>query len=72
MDGVTGLLCAARSADQLAAAMAQMLDMTLVQRTRMGLAGRDRMLAEFDERTVVARYFSTVKAQTGVALFVRD
>ena len=72
VDGVTGLLCAARSADQLAAAMAQMLDMTLVQRTRMGLAGRDRMLAEFDERTVVARYFSTVKAQTGVALFVRD
>ena len=72
VDGVTGLLCAARSADQLAAAMAQMLDMTLEQRTRMGLAGRDRMLAEFDERTVVARYFSTVKAQTGVVLSVRD
>lgn len=72
VDGLTGLLCAARDVDQLAAALEQMLEMTLEQRTRMGLAGRERMLAEFDERAVVARYFSTVKAQTGVVLSVRD
>jgi len=68
VDGTTGLLCEARDADRLTEAMSRMLEMTEEQRAKMGLSGRERMLAEFDERTVVARYFATVKAQTGVTL----
>lgn len=67
-DGVTGLLCPVRDADQLAAAMARMLAMSAAQRNQMGLAGRRRMLAEFDERTIVARYFAAVKNHTAVPL----
>lgn len=68
VDGVTGLLCNVRDADQLAAAMARILDMPAAQRRQMGLAGRRRMQAEFDERAIVARYFATVQAHTGVVL----
>jgi len=67
-DGVTGLLCKVRDVDQLTAAMTRMLRMSVEQRTQMGLAGRRRIQAEFDERTIVARYFSTVQAHTGAAL----
>ena len=67
-DGVTGLLCAARSADQLAEAMTRMLEMSFARRSAMGTAGRERMLAKFDERAIVALYLDTVKTQTGIPL----
>ena len=70
-DGVTGLLCTARSADQLAIAMARMLEMTVEQRSLMGSAGCERMQGKFDERAIVALYFATVKTQTGVPLPAR-
>jgi len=65
-DGVTGLLCEARDSDDLAAKMAQMLELPAAERTRMGELGRARMQAEFDERLVVHRYFETLTAHTGV------
>jgi glycosyltransferase involved in cell wall biosynthesis len=70
-DGVTGLLCAARSADQLAVAMEQMLTMTDEQRSQMGVAGCARMHTRFDERAIVALYFATVRTQTGIPLPAR-
>lgn len=70
-DGISGFLCAARSVDQLAAAMARMLNLTDAQRSRMGMAGRERMHAKFDERAIVALYFATVETQTGVPLLAR-
>ena len=51
--GLNGLLCQARSADALQAALAQLLDMTELERSAMGAAGRARVQAEFDEQTVV-------------------
>jgi glycosyltransferase involved in cell wall biosynthesis len=65
-EGVTGLLCEARDSDDLAAKMAQMLELPAAERTRMGELGRARMQAEFDERLVVHRYFETLTAHTGV------
>jgi glycosyltransferase involved in cell wall biosynthesis len=65
-DGVTGLLCEARSADDLAAKMLQMLEMTAQQRAHMGELGRARMQAEFDERLIIQRYFAALTTHTGV------
>ena len=65
-DGVTGLLCEARSADDLAAKMLHMLEMTAQQRAHMGELGRARMQAEFDERLIIQRYFAALTTHTGV------
>jgi glycosyltransferase involved in cell wall biosynthesis len=51
--GVNGLLCQARSADSLQAALEQLLVMTDAQRQALGAAGRTRVAAEFDEQLVV-------------------
>ncbi|WP_158904610.1 glycosyltransferase family 4 protein [Burkholderia sp. L27(2015)] len=65
-DGVTGLLCEVRSADDLAAKMLQMLEMSAQQRAHMGELGRARMQAEFDERLIIQRYFAALTTHTGV------
>lgn len=52
-DGVNGLLCAARSADALFAALTQLLAMSEAERAALGAAGRARVEAEFDEQLVV-------------------
>jgi len=65
-DGVTGLLCEVRSADDLAAKMLHMLAMTAQQRAHMGELGRARMQAEFDERLIIQRYFAALTTHTGV------
>jgi len=48
-----GLLCQARSADSLYAALEQLLAMTDAERLALGAAGRARVEAEFDEQLVV-------------------
>jgi glycosyltransferase involved in cell wall biosynthesis len=65
-DRVTGLLCEVRSADDLAAKMLHMLEMTAQQRAHMGELGRARMQAEFDERLIIERYFAALTTHTGV------
>lgn len=65
-DGVTGLLCEARNSDDLAAKMAQMLDLSVHQRARMGELGRAKMQADFDQRFIIERYFAALTAHTGV------
>jgi glycosyltransferase involved in cell wall biosynthesis len=52
-DGVNGLLCAARNAQSLQAALERMLAMSDGQRKALGTAGRARVEAEFDEQLVV-------------------
>ena len=54
--GVTGLLCAPRDAESLAAAMLEFCDMAPELRAAMGADGRRKMEAEYDEALVVDAY----------------
>jgi len=65
VDGETGLLCEPRNATQLAEAMQRILLLAPEQRARMGRAGRERILREFDEKIVVDRYLDVVKGILG-------
>jgi glycosyltransferase involved in cell wall biosynthesis len=58
VDGQTGLLCAARSAEALADALAAMAALSSDARAKMGEAGRARVEAVYDQRIVVDRYMA--------------
>ncbi len=57
-DGVSGLLCRVKDAADLAARMAQFLDMPAHERAAMGAAGRRKMEREFDEALVINAYLA--------------
>ena len=59
-DGVTGLLCEARSAKSLADTMGRMVAMTSSERIAMGVAGRRKVEAQFDQRLVAAAYLAEI------------
>jgi len=63
VDGETGLLCAERSADSLAAAMLKMLEMPAAERLRMGELGRRKVEQEFCETRVIAKYLEALGTQ---------
>jgi galacturonosyltransferase len=54
IENVSGLLCEAKDADSLYAAMVRFLHLSPSERAAMGAAGREHMQAEFDKRKVVA------------------
>lgn len=56
VDEVTGLLCEARNAQSLADAIQRFSQLSLAQRQQMGEAGRARVLANFADAQVLARY----------------
>lgn len=60
-NGVTGLLCAARSAEALADAMSRFADLNPDERSRMGQAARARMEGEFSVALVVDRYREAIR-----------
>lgn len=53
VEGESGILCEAKSADSLYAAMERFLKLPLETRREMGLAGRQHMEAVFDKKQVV-------------------
>lgn len=59
-DGINGLLCKVKDASDLADKMAQMLSLSQAQRTEMGLRGRAKMVAEFDEEIVIGKYLDAI------------
>lgn len=61
-DGINGYLCNVRDADDLAKKMEQMLALSPEQRKAMGLRGRAKMEAEFDEQIVINRYLTAIAA----------
>jgi glycosyltransferase involved in cell wall biosynthesis len=61
-DGHNGLLCQPRDAKDLADKMERMLWLTPAQRAVMGINGRKKMEAEFDEQIVIDRYLAAIKA----------
>jgi glycosyltransferase involved in cell wall biosynthesis len=59
---VSGLLCAPRSADSLAASMERFLTLTPAARRAMGAAGRAKMEREYDQAIVVDAYRDALSA----------
>lgn len=59
-DGVNGYLCQVRDAADLAAKMEQMLSLPSEQRAEIGLRGRAKMEAEFDEQIVIDKYLAAI------------
>lgn len=55
-DGISGLLCEARSGESLAAACLEFLALPHAQRSKMGREGRAKMEAEYDEAFVIKAY----------------
>lgn len=64
-DRVTGLLCEARSASSLAAAIAAFADMSFEGRVKMGEMGRAKAEREFSEARVVAAYLDALEGIGG-------
>jgi glycosyltransferase involved in cell wall biosynthesis len=60
--GVNGYLCKVRDAEDLAEKMNQMLLLSLKDRIAMGLRGRAKMEAEFDEQIVIGKYLAAIEA----------
>jgi glycosyltransferase involved in cell wall biosynthesis len=60
-DGVNGYLCKVRDSGDLAEKMEQMLSLSPEQRTEMGLRGRAKMVAEFDEQIVIGKYLAAIE-----------
>jgi glycosyltransferase involved in cell wall biosynthesis len=60
-DGVNGYLCKVRNAKDLAEKMAKMLMLPSELRYEMGLRGRAKMEAEFDEQIVIGKYLAAIE-----------
>lgn len=60
-DGLTGLLCRVRDADDLAAKIEHMVEMGARARGEMGRHGRRKVEREFDEQLVIKMYLSAIE-----------
>jgi glycosyltransferase involved in cell wall biosynthesis len=65
-EGVNGLLCEARNAEDLARAMLDMASLPLARRQRMGAAGRQKVEEEFDEALVIRKYLDAIAEVTAL------
>jgi glycosyltransferase involved in cell wall biosynthesis len=62
IEGQTGFLCTARSAEALAAALEQMLRIEPAARAEMGRRARIRVERDFDEALVSSAYLDALEA----------
>jgi len=60
-DGINGYVCEVKSAKDLADKMEKMLNLSELEREKLGVAGREKMLREFDEKIVIEKYLLTIK-----------
>lgn len=59
--GATGLLCRARDAESLAAAMIEMIEAPAERRAAWGRAGREKIEREFDQSNVATLYLQAIE-----------
>ena len=59
-NGLTGFLCRLRDAEDLADKMMTMIEMDRHSVAAMGRLGREKMIREFDEEIVIARYLEVI------------
>lgn len=60
-DGINGYLCAPRNSRDLYDKMLQMISLSPEEREKMGRAGREKVLARFDERMVTGIYLKEIR-----------
>ena len=65
VDGLTGMLCPVRDARALMETMLRMAGLDNRARAAMGLAGREKVIREFDERVVIDHYLMRIKDAIG-------
>jgi glycosyltransferase involved in cell wall biosynthesis len=63
--GETGLLCQARNVTSLTYAMMKFIQMNTTQKTLMGNAGRQWVIAKFDEKKVISIYLNMLDQYVG-------
>jgi glycosyltransferase involved in cell wall biosynthesis len=61
-DGVTGMLCEPKDVNSLENAIERMCALSAQQRLRMGLAGRSKVLVQFDEKIVLNIYEESIRS----------
>ena len=61
-DGVNGYLCEVRNSEDLAQKIIDFIGLSRDERMRMGSASRAKVVNEFDEKIVVARYLSAIES----------
>jgi glycosyltransferase involved in cell wall biosynthesis len=81
-DGINGLLSNARDANDLAEKMVRIVAMQADQRVEMGLQGRRKVEAQFDEQLVIRRYLAALQplkdsrhahsAKSSASFLIRD
>ena len=59
-DGINGFLCKVKDSKDLANKMEKMLNLSEDERIKMGKAGREKIIKEFDEKIVISKYLSTI------------
>lgn len=64
-DGVNGLLCRVRDAENLAEKMEQMILLSREARIEMGRRGREKTEREFDEKFVIQKYLDAIQEILG-------
>jgi len=60
-DGINGYLCRSRDRDSLATQMKKMIMLSSDERVEMGRRGREKMIAEFEEKIVIDKYLETIQ-----------
>ncbi len=61
-DGVNGYLCEVKDADSLAKQMEKMIVLSNKERREMGEKGREKVIAEFDEKIVIEKYQAAISS----------
>jgi len=59
-DGINGLLCNVKDGRDLAVKMKQMMNISVEGRKLMGQKGREKMIREFDKKTVIKIYLQAI------------
>ncbi len=60
-DGVNGFLCKIKDPKDLADKMEKMINLGEEERLKMGKKGREKMIKEFDESIIIAKFLTTIK-----------
>ena len=60
-DGINRFLCNVKDSKDLANKMEKMLNLSEDERIKMGKAGREKIIKEFDEKIVIEKYLKAIQ-----------